>query len=148
MADKNKNHSFSEFLTSHKTVFRNDDENHGEKVFTSSYTPSSIWHREEEMKILVSYFKSIITNPTSSSRKVVLYGPVGTGKTVISYAFGKELSDYLRNHPLALSLNMQKRCMSALSLLTLLSKHGSERTGMKLKDCEMKSPVKKMKQIN
>lgn len=101
MSDTNNNHSFSDFFGYHKTVFRNDDENHGEKVFTTSYTPPSIWHREEEMKTLVSYFKSIITNPTTSSRKVVLYGPVGTGKTVISYAFGNELTTYLkkvRNH--------------------------------------------------
>jgi cell division control protein 6 len=48
------------------------------------------------MKTLVSYFKSIITSPTNSSRKVVLYGPVGTGKTVISNAFGKDLADYLK----------------------------------------------------
>jgi cell division control protein 6 len=50
------------------------------------------------MKKLVSYFKSIITNPTTSSRKVVLQGPVGVGKTAISHAFGNELSAYLRNN--------------------------------------------------
>ena len=98
MSDTNNNHSFSEFLSYNRTVFRPEDENHGEKVFTTSYTPTSIWHREEEMKTLVSYFKSIITNPKNSSRKVVLYGPVGTGKTAISYAFGKELTDYYAQH--------------------------------------------------
>ncbi len=48
------------------------------------------------MKSLVNYFRSIITEPTASSRKVVLYGPVGTGKTVVSRAFGADLTNYLR----------------------------------------------------
>ncbi len=93
----NKNYSFSDLFGSHPTVFREDDGdvNQGEKVFTSSYTPHSIWHREDEMKALVSYFKSIITSPTASSKKVILYGPVGTGKTVISHAFGTELTTYI-----------------------------------------------------
>ncbi|MHA2164547.1 MAG: Cdc6/Cdc18 family protein [Candidatus Hodarchaeales archaeon] len=96
MTETNNNHTFSDFLGSHESVFLDEQENRGEKVFTSSYVPTSIWHREKEMKTLVSYFKSIITNPTNSSRKVVLYGPVGTGKTVISNAFGKELANYLK----------------------------------------------------
>ncbi|MHA1976747.1 MAG: Cdc6/Cdc18 family protein [Candidatus Hodarchaeales archaeon] len=97
------NYSFSDLIGSHQTVFCDDEgeSNQGEKVFTSSYTPHSIWHREEEMKALVSYFKSIITSPTTSSKNVILYGPVGTGKTAISHAFGNELVAYIareRNH--------------------------------------------------
>ncbi len=101
MTTPSKDYTFSELFGSQQTVFREEDVNQGEKVFTSSYTPHSIWHREEEMKALVSYFKSIITSPTTSSKKVILYGPVGTGKTVISHAFGNELTHYLardRNH--------------------------------------------------
>ncbi|MHA1236251.1 MAG: Cdc6/Cdc18 family protein [Candidatus Hodarchaeales archaeon] len=96
MTETNYNYSFSDLLGSQKSVFLDDEENKGEKVFTSSYIPTSIWHRENEMKTLVSYFRSIITNPTNSSKKVVLYGPVGTGKTVISNAFGKDLANYLK----------------------------------------------------
>ncbi|MHA2390108.1 MAG: Cdc6/Cdc18 family protein [Candidatus Hodarchaeales archaeon] len=101
MATPTKNYSFSDLFGTDKTIFLDEDVNQGEKVFTSSYTPHSIWHREEEMKALVSYFKSIIVSPTTSSKKVILYGPVGTGKTVISHAFGNELVNYLareRNH--------------------------------------------------
>jgi len=96
MTETNYNYSFSDLLGSQRSVFLDDEENKGEKVFTSSYIPTSIWHRENEMKTLVSYFRSIITNPTNSSKKVVLYGPVGTGKTVISNAFGKDLANYLK----------------------------------------------------
>jgi cell division control protein 6 len=48
------------------------------------------------MKGLVNYFRSIITNPTASSRKVVLYGPVGTGKTLVSRAFGHDIAQYIK----------------------------------------------------
>jgi cell division control protein 6 len=96
MTETNYSHSFSDLLGYQRSVFLDDEENKGEKVFTSSYIPTSIWHRENEMKTLVSYFRSIITNPTNSSKKVVLYGPVGTGKTVISNAFGNDLANHLK----------------------------------------------------
>ncbi|MFX0204503.1 MAG: Cdc6/Cdc18 family protein [Candidatus Hodarchaeota archaeon] len=84
--------NFSALFTNFQSVFRES----GEKVFVSNYIPNHLWHREEEMKSLVNYFRSIITEPTASSRKVVLYGPVGTGKTVISMAFGADLTRYLK----------------------------------------------------
>lgn len=84
--------NFSALFGSFQSVFRES----GEEVFSSNYIPNHILHREEEMQTLVNYFRSIITNPTSSSRKVVLYGPVGTGKTVVSRAFGADLAKYLK----------------------------------------------------
>ncbi|MFX0013073.1 MAG: Cdc6/Cdc18 family protein [Promethearchaeota archaeon] len=86
----NTSNNFSALFSDSKTVFR------AEKVFASNYIPNHLWHREEEMKSLVNYFRSIITEPASSSRKVVLYGPVGTGKTVVSRAFGADLTKYLK----------------------------------------------------
>ncbi|MHA2052910.1 MAG: hypothetical protein ACW99F_04845, partial [Candidatus Hodarchaeales archaeon] len=71
MCEQNKLYSFSDLFGSNNSVFQEEDENQGEKIFTSSFTPKNIWHREEEMRMLVSYFKSIITSPTASSRKVV-----------------------------------------------------------------------------
>jgi cell division control protein 6 len=84
--------NFSALFTNFQSVFKES----GEKVFASNYIPNHLWHREEEMKSLVNYFRSIITEPTASSRKVMLYGPVGTGKTVISRAFGTDLTRYLK----------------------------------------------------
>ena len=86
------NTNFSSLFTNFQSVFLES----GEKVFASNYIPNHLWHREEEMKSLVNYFRSIITEPTGSSRKVVLYGPVGTGKTVISRLFGADLTRYLK----------------------------------------------------
>jgi len=86
----NTNTNFSAFFTNFKSVFRE------EKVFSANYIPNHLWHREEEMESLVNYFRSIITEPIASSRKVVLYGPVGTGKTVVSRAFGTDLIKHLK----------------------------------------------------
>jgi cell division control protein 6 len=97
MSNINKT-NFSSLFGSFKSVFRddNDNENSGEKVFNSNYIPIAIVHREEQMHSLVNYFRSIITSPTSSSRKVVLYGPVGTGKTLVSRAFCSDLMKFLK----------------------------------------------------
>ncbi|UCE12636.1 MAG: AAA family ATPase [Candidatus Heimdallarchaeota archaeon] len=87
----NTNTNFSALFANFKSVFQS------EKVFASNYIPDHLWHREEEMTSLTNYFRSIITEPTASSRKVVLYGPVGTGKTVVSRTFGADLSNYLKS---------------------------------------------------
>lgn len=81
------------FNNSQKSVFKKQ----GEEVFNGTYIPKHISHREEEMKTLANFFRSIITNPTNSSRKVILYGPVGSGKTLVSRAFGNDLIDYLHS---------------------------------------------------
>ncbi|MHA1214446.1 MAG: Cdc6/Cdc18 family protein [Candidatus Hodarchaeales archaeon] len=82
---------FNSLFSTHNSVFKED----GEKIFSNYYIPDQLWHREEEMSSLVNYFRSIITEPTASSRKVVIYGPVGTGKTVISRKFGMELTRFM-----------------------------------------------------
>jgi len=99
------NTNFSTLFNSFKSVFKNankeDDgkyqKDYGEVVFSSNYIPPMLHHREEEMKSLVSYFRSIITNPLATSKKVVLYGPVGTGKTLASRAFGNDIAIHLKN---------------------------------------------------
>ncbi|MHA1973355.1 MAG: Cdc6/Cdc18 family protein [Candidatus Hodarchaeales archaeon] len=91
----NKPLDFNSLFDTHNSVFKED----GEKIFSNYYIPDQLWHREEEMSSLVNYFRSIINEPTASSRKVVIYGPVGTGKTVISRKFGMELSRFLNYHP-------------------------------------------------
>jgi len=84
--------NFTTLFSSQLSVFKEE----GENIFTSHYIPERIWHREDEMKTLATFFRSIITESTSSSRKVVIYGPVGTGKTAISRRFGKDLIKYMR----------------------------------------------------
>jgi cell division control protein 6 len=91
--------TFSELFGSVTSVFKMSDPNAGEKVgevaFSPQFIPHKIHHREEEMRTLANLYRSIITNPVSSSRKVVLYGPVGTGKTLVSRAFCNDLTNHL-----------------------------------------------------
>lgn len=91
--------TFSELFGSVPSVFKTNDQNAGEQVgevaFSPQFIPHRIHHREEEMRTLANLYRSIITNPVSSSRKVVLYGPVGTGKTLVSRAFCNDLANHL-----------------------------------------------------
>jgi len=52
------------------------------------YIPSQLPHREEQLKLLASMFKPLIRSPGSVSQKVILTGPIGTGKTVVAKYFG------------------------------------------------------------
>ncbi|MFX0206653.1 MAG: Cdc6/Cdc18 family protein [Candidatus Hodarchaeota archaeon] len=93
--------NFSSLFENFETVFKENEQTggSGEDVFSVSYIPTDIRHREEEMQTLASYFQSIITSPTNSSRKVIIYGAVGTGKTLVSRSFCKDLTTFLRrNH--------------------------------------------------
>lgn len=57
------------------------------------YVPSRLPHREDKIKELGLAFKDIITDPGSSSQRVVIVGRVGTGKTATSKAFGQEFKN-------------------------------------------------------
>ena len=110
-------------------MFLDDDVVQGEKVLKSSYIPHSIWHREEEIKALVSYFKAIITSSATSSTNVILYGPPGTGKTAIVNAFGKDLTKYLKRNqnpgdPVFHSIHINcRRTKSPHKIMTTIINH-------------------------
>ncbi len=53
------------------------------------YVPHKLPHREEELRILASSFKHLITSPGSFSQKILITGAVGTGKTVTARVFGQ-----------------------------------------------------------
>ncbi len=97
MTDSRTN-SFSRLFDNFQSVFKPEGEceDCGESVFSMNYIPEQIWHRENEMQALVNYFRSIVTHPTKSTRRVIMYGAVGTGKTVLSKAFAIQLSNFLK----------------------------------------------------
>jgi hypothetical protein len=68
--------NFSSLFENFQTVFKENEQTggSGEDVFNTGFIPIDIRHREEEMQTLASYFQSIITSPTNSSRKVIIYG--------------------------------------------------------------------------
>ena len=68
-----------------KTLFLN------EEYLEVSYLPDHIIHREQELIILSKIFIKLIEKPFLISRKVMIQGDVGIGKTAIARTFGKML---------------------------------------------------------
>lgn len=60
------------------------------------HLPDRLPHRENELRMLVSYFKHLVQDPGSISQRVLLIGSVGTGKTALSKLFGKAFTRMAR----------------------------------------------------
>lgn len=58
-----------------------------------NYIPDELPHREKELSLLSQLFLGLITNPNSISRKVLITGKTGIGKTVTVKLFGKLLEE-------------------------------------------------------
>ena len=55
------------------------------------YIPQRLPHRENQLKMLIQYFRPILYNPGSISQRVFVHGPLGVGKTVTVRAFGEHM---------------------------------------------------------
>jgi len=53
-----------------------------------NYVPNKLPHRDKELSLLSQLFLTIITNPNSISRKILITGKIGIGKTVTVKYFG------------------------------------------------------------
>jgi cell division control protein 6 len=62
-----------------------------EKTLDINFIPETLPHREKELTILSQLFLSLITNPNSISRKILITGKTGIGKTATVKLFGKML---------------------------------------------------------
>ena len=58
-----------------------------------NFVPEKLVHREKELYLLSQLFLTLITNPNSTSKKVLITGKTGLGKTITVKAFGKILLD-------------------------------------------------------
>ena len=64
-----------------------------ETVFDIEYIPEKINHRENELVILSRIFLPLLKNPNSTSKKVIIMGNVGVGKTVTVQYFSNMLKE-------------------------------------------------------
>jgi cell division control protein 6 len=62
-----------------------------EKTLENSFVPKKLLHREKELSLLSQLFLELITNPNSISRKILIVGRTGIGKTATVKLFGEML---------------------------------------------------------
>lgn len=66
-----------------KSVFKD------ETILFPEYIPKETPHRDKHLKMLEIYFQDVINNPLKISQNVILYGPVGSGKTMLARKLGE-----------------------------------------------------------
>ncbi|NHJ21462.1 MAG: ORC1-type DNA replication protein [Candidatus Lokiarchaeota archaeon] len=67
-----------------------------ERALENSYIPNKLPHREKELSLLSRLFLELITNPNSISRKILITGKTGIGKTATIKLFGEMLMNAAR----------------------------------------------------
>ena len=83
-----------------------------ESVFEPNFIPESLLHREKELELLANYFKSILSDSSSTyGKQILIQGSVGLGKTAVVRKFGETLEEYCENnHPKYSSVVCQLGC--------------------------------------
>jgi len=90
-------------------------------VLDFDYIPIELVHRDEQLKYLAQMFKPLLSNV---AQNVIIKGPVGTGKTVISKKFCKSLVNLARKQGKIIEyvhINCRKRSTDSMSLLGILN---------------------------
>ncbi len=64
-----------------------------ESKLDMNYVPGKLPHRDKELSLLSQLFLTLITNPNSISRKILITGKTGIGKTVTVKTFGEILKE-------------------------------------------------------
>ena len=91
------------------------------KILDFDYVPPELIHRDEQLKYLAQMFKPVLSNV---AQNVIIIGPVGTGKTVISKKFSKTLINLSRRQGNIIEyvhINCRKRSTDAMALLGILN---------------------------
>ena len=68
-----------------ETIFQNED------ILSSNYVPTSLPHREDKIRELTQQFRHVFLGNKMQGRRVLITGPIGSGKTSLSKSFGKYL---------------------------------------------------------
>jgi cell division control protein 6 len=110
-----RNYLEDEFKSS--TLFLN------EAVFEPEYIPNIIKHRDNELIFLSRLFLPLLTHPFSMSKKILITGSVGVGKTVTLQLFGRMIKESARKRDLNIKfihINCRHKRTSASILKTIL----------------------------
>lgn len=70
-----------------RTIFKD------ESKLSPDYVPLNLVHRDNEIRQLSSFFRCMVDVPGKISQKVLMIGPVGSGKTATAKLFGLKFSE-------------------------------------------------------
>jgi len=121
--DEPNTNNFLEKILSSPTIFKD------ESKLSIDYIPPFLPHREKELMKLANEFRAVIEHPLSVSRKVLITGPVGSGKTAIAKLFGEELKMIVKKRDLNIRYHhincRRNRTYSMILKNTILSMYQS-----------------------
>lgn len=98
-----------------------------EEYLEMNYIPEKFLHRDQELRILSKLFINLLENPFRISRKVLIQGEIGLGKTAIAQVFAQMLliSSTKRNIPIKyVHINCRKEKTSFKILHQILTDLG------------------------
>ncbi len=88
-----------------------------------NFIPDELPHREKELSLLSQLFLTLITNPNSISRKILITGKTGIGKTVTVKLFGDILKKASRKRNISIKyvhINCRKERSSYKVLIKII----------------------------
>jgi len=88
-----------------------------------NFIPDELPHREKELSLLSQLFLTLITNPNSISRKILITGKTGIGKTVTVKLFGDILKKASRKRDISIKyvhINCRKERSSYKVLIKII----------------------------
>lgn len=95
-----------------------------ESKLDMNFIPNVLPHREKELSLLSQLFLTLITNPNSISRKILVIGNTGIGKTATVKLFGDMLINAARKRDIAIKyihVNCRKERTSYKVLIKILN---------------------------
>ncbi len=96
-----------------------------ENVFEISYIPAKIKHRNAELMLLSNIFIRLIEKPFEVSKKVLIEGPIGIGKTLVSQKFKSMLEESVQRRNLnvkCISINCREEKTSYKAMRSIMAK--------------------------
>lgn len=105
------------------TVFKD------ESKLSPEYVPPRLPHREEELRRLVQIFRVLVEAPGSMAPRLMIKGPLGTGKTVLTRRFGLDFEAYANHKGIGLKfvhLNCREEGSFYTALKTLMKRLGEK----------------------